>query len=129
MFKSFLVTKNMSKKYFEKVSSKFVMDMWEQDKDMSRGDLLKRVQGKSAILCTLVDKIDSELLDAAGPQLKTVSTLSVGYDHIDLEECRKRGVLIGNTPDVLTDAVAELTIALLLATLRRFFEAHKALRE
>lgn len=129
MAKSFLVTKNMSHDYFAKLKDKFTMDMWPQPNDMSRSQLLERVKGKSAIFCTLVDKIDSELLDAAGTQLKTISTLSVGYDHIDIGECHKRGIVVGNTPDVLTDAVAELTIGLLLATLRRFFEAHKALLE
>lgn len=129
MSKSFLVTKNMSEKYFEKVASKYSMDMWEDVHDISRQDLLARVKGKTAIFCTLTDKINAELLDSAGPQLKIVSTLSVGYDHIDVEECHKRGVLIGNTPGVLTDSVAELTIALLLATLRRLFEANQAMRK
>lgn len=78
-------------------------------------------------MCTLADRIDREVLEAAGPQLKVVSTLSVGYDHIDVEECRRRGVLVGNTPDVLTDSVAELTIALLLATTRRIVESNRAL--
>ncbi|XP_017491086.1 PREDICTED: glyoxylate reductase/hydroxypyruvate reductase-like [Rhagoletis zephyria] len=103
--------------------------MWEKAEDISRDCLLKRVKGKNGLLVTLTDKVDRELLEAAGSQLKIVSTLSVGYDHIDVDECRRRGVLVGNTPDVLTDAVAELTMALLLATLRRFFEAHKALRD
>lgn len=129
MAQSFFVTKNLSADYFAKLRPKYSMDLWEKAQDISRSDLLNRVKGKSGILCTLVDKIDREVLDAAGPELKTVSTLSVGYDHIDVCECRKRGIQVGNTPDVLTDAVAELTIALLLATLRRLFEAHKALRE
>lgn len=168
---SFLVTKNMSPKYYEQLSAHYQMDMWEKAEDISRDCLLKRVKGKNGLLVTLTDKVDRELLEAAGSQLKIVSTLSVGYDHIDVDECRRRGVLVGNTPDVLTgivvqiaaaellprigrrsvdrstedvctvshqllrflliltDAVAELTMALLLATLRRFFEAHKALRE
>lgn len=129
MAQSFLVTKNMDTKYFEKVANKFTMDMWQHSHDIPRQDLLERVKGKTAIFCTLTDKIDGQLLDAAGPQLKVVSTLSAGYDHIDLDECRKRNILVANTPDVLTDAVAELTISLLLATLRRLFEANRALRE
>lgn len=129
MSQSFLVTKKMSAKYFDKVSGKYSMDMWEHSHEIPREELLKRVKDKSAIFCTLVDKIDAQLLDAAGPKLKTISTLSVGYDHIDVDECRKRNICVGNTPDVLTDAVAELTISLLLATLRRLFEANKALRQ
>ncbi|XP_063699827.1 glyoxylate reductase/hydroxypyruvate reductase isoform X2 [Culicoides brevitarsis] len=99
--------------------------MWNQASPVPRNELLKNVVGKDAIYCTLCDKIDAEVLDAAGPNLKVVGTISVGYDHIDVEECRKRGVRIGYTPDVLTDATAELTVALLLATARRLFEANK----
>lgn len=99
--------------------------MWNQAIPVPRNELLKNVVGKDAIYCTLCDKIDAEVLDAAGPNLKVVGTISVGYDHIDIEECRKRGVRIGYTPDVLTDATAELTVALLLATARRLFEANR----
>jgi glyoxylate/hydroxypyruvate reductase len=65
----------------------------------------------------------------AGKHLKVIGTMSVGYDHIDVAEVRSRGIRIGYTPDVLTDAVAELTIALLLATSRRLFEGHQQILE
>ncbi|CAG8747538.1 1988_t:CDS:2, partial [Racocetra fulgida] len=71
-----------------------------------RDQLLKLVPGVSGILCMLTEKIDSELLDVAGPNLKVVSTFSVGYDHVDLSELRKRKIHLGYTPDVLTDATA-----------------------
>lgn len=96
----------MSADYYKQLSGHYQMDMWEKPEDISRGELLKRAKGKSGILVTLTDKVNSELLEAAGPQLKIISTLSVGYDHIDVEECRRRGVLIGNTPDVLTGTMA-----------------------
>lgn len=92
---------------------------------MPRDELLKNVGGKDGIFCALTEKIDVELLDQAGPNLKVVATISVGYDHIDVAECKKRGIRVGYTPDVLTDATAELTMALLLATGRRLFEANK----
>lgn len=79
---------------------------------MPREELLKAVAGTSGIYCSLTDKIDKELLDAAGPALKVVSTISVGHDHIDVAECKKRGIKIGYTPDVLTDATAELTVSI-----------------
>jgi len=63
------------------------------------------------------------LLLVPGPQLKVVSTMSVGYDHIDATECKRRGIQVGNTPGVLTDAVADLTVGLLLATARLFPQA------
>lgn len=81
--------------------------------------------GLDALFCTLNDKIDKEVLNAAGDRLKTIGTMSVGYDHIDVAECKSRGIRIGYTPDVLTDATAELTVALLLATSRRLLEANK----
>uniref|UniRef100_A0A672LJH7 Glyoxylate reductase/hydroxypyruvate reductase a n=1 Tax=Sinocyclocheilus grahami TaxID=75366 RepID=A0A672LJH7_SINGR len=74
------------------------------------------------LLCLLSDKIDAEVLDAAGPNLKVISTLSVGFDHLAINEIKKRGIRVGYTPDVLTDATAELTVALLLATCRRLPE-------
>jgi len=79
------------------------------------------------LLCFLVDKIDGELLDAAGPQLKLVSTVSVGYDHISTQELKKRGIKLGNTPDVLTDSVSEVTVLLTLMATRRVKESVSAL--
>lgn len=87
--------------------------------------MLQNIAGKDALFCTLNDRIDEEVLDSAGPSLKVIGTMSVGYDHIDVEACRKRGIKIGYTRDVLTDSTAELTCALLLATSRRLFEANK----
>lgn len=88
------------------------MNLWEKPSPVPRAEFLKDVVGANGIYCSLTDKIDKELLDAAGPGLKVVATISVGYDHIDVPECRKRGIKIGYTPDVLTDATAELTVSL-----------------
>lgn len=96
--------------------------VWDSDEPVPRTDLLKGVQGAAGILCLLSDKIDAEVLNAAGPDLKVISTLSVGFDHLALDEIKKRGIRVGYTPDVLTDATAELTVALLLATARRLPE-------
>jgi len=104
------------------------LDIWQTPTIMPYQQLLNRIKGKNALVCTLSDNIDANLLNSA-TDLRVIATLSVGYDHIDIDECRKRGIAVGNTPDVLTDAVAELTIALLLATSRRLFEAEKALRK
>ncbi|XP_054725325.1 glyoxylate reductase/hydroxypyruvate reductase [Anastrepha obliqua] len=98
---------------------------WSQPLPVPRQELLRQVVGKDAIYCALTDKIDAEVIESAGPQLKCIATISVGYEHIDLGECKKRGIRVGYTPDVLTDATAELTVALLLATSRRLFEANK----
>lgn len=98
------------------------VSQWDSDEPVPRAELLKGVQGAHGLLCLLSDKIDAEVLDAAGPNLKVISTLSVGYDHLALDEIKKRGIRVGYTPDVLTDATAELTVALLLATARRLPE-------
>ncbi|XP_072137956.1 glyoxylate reductase/hydroxypyruvate reductase-like isoform X3 [Mobula birostris] len=96
---------------------------WDSDEPVPRSELFKQVAGVHGLYCLLTDKIDKELLDAAGPNLKVISTMSVGFDHLSLEEVKKRGIRVGYTPDVLTNATAELTIALLLATSRRLMEA------
>uniref|UniRef100_A0A7N6FF10 Glyoxylate reductase/hydroxypyruvate reductase n=1 Tax=Anabas testudineus TaxID=64144 RepID=A0A7N6FF10_ANATE len=98
------------------------VSLWDSDEPVPRSELLKGVQGAHGLLCLLSDKIDAEVLDAAGPNLKVISTLSVGFDHLAIDEIKKRGIRVGYTPDVLTDATAELTVALLLATARRLPE-------
>jgi lactate dehydrogenase-like 2-hydroxyacid dehydrogenase len=87
------------------------------------------VEGVEGLLSLLTDRVDDELLDAAGPDLKVVSNLAVGYDNIDLEACAKRGIAVGNTPGVLTEATADLAFALLLAAARRIPESAALVRE
>ncbi|KAL8202882.1 UNVERIFIED_CONTAM: hypothetical protein K2H54_028424 [Gekko kuhli] len=99
------------------------IQQWDSDEPIPQSELLARVAGKDGLLCLLSDRIDKEVLDAAGPTLKVISTLSVGYDHLAIDEIKKRGIRVGYTPDVLTDATAELTVALLLATARRLPES------
>ncbi|KAG2228073.1 hypothetical protein INT45_009119 [Circinella minor] len=110
---------------------------WKEDSVMPRDELLKQVKGAlflrilgythaDALICLLTDRIDSELLDAAGPQLKVVATMSVGFDHVDVEELNKRKIPLGYTPDVLTDATADLTVLLTLAAARRMKEGMNA---
>ncbi|KAG7313954.1 hypothetical protein KOW79_022450 [Hemibagrus wyckioides] len=108
-------------------SGRVQVELWDSDDPVPRQELLKKVKGCDGLLCVLTEKIDAELLDAAGPNLKVVSTMSVGFDHLSLDQLKKRGIRVGYTPEVLTDAVAELTVALLLSTSRRLIEAtHEA---
>ncbi|KAJ1927819.1 hypothetical protein IWQ60_002584 [Tieghemiomyces parasiticus] len=86
---------------------------------LSRADLLSRVRGVHALMCIPADRIDTELLDTAGNNLRVVSTNTAGYDHIDLAAARRRGIMVGHTPDAATDAVADLAIALIIMVLRR----------
>ncbi|HBD10459.1 MAG TPA: D-glycerate dehydrogenase, partial [Syntrophobacteraceae bacterium] len=85
------------------------------------------VEGKVGILCTITDRIDGELLNHA-PGLKVIANNGVGFDHIDIEAATRRGILVTNTPGVLTDATADLTFALLLATARRVAEGDRRTR-
>lgn len=87
-----------------------------------REEFLRCIKGVDAIHLAYPVKIDKEALDAAGPQLKVIGTMSVGLDHLDLVECARRDIKVGYTPDVLTDAVAEAAMALTLATARRYKE-------
>jgi glyoxylate reductase len=96
-------------------------EYWTEPDRIPRAELLCRIADKDALLCLPTDKIDDELLDA-GPKLHLVATVSVGYDHVNLDACTKRGVIVTNTPGVLTDTTADLAFALLMAVARRLVE-------
>jgi glyoxylate reductase len=97
-------------------------EVWSADLLPTREQLLENVRGVDGLLCLLTERVDAELMDAAGPQLKVISSMSVGVDHIDVAEATKRGIPVGNTPGVLTDATADQAFALLLAAARRVVE-------
>lgn len=99
------------------------LDVWPDPAPPPYATLTERVAGCQGLLCLLTDKIDAPLLDAAGPQLRVVSQMAVGVDNIDLDACTARGIPVGHTPGVLTEATADLTLALMLATARRLIEA------
>jgi len=103
--------------------------VWEEDRVIPREVLLERVKGAEAILSLLTDKIDGEVMDAAGPQLKLISNYAVGYDNIDVPAATQRKIYVSNTPGVLTEAVAEHTFALLLAIARRIPESDQFTRQ
>ncbi|MCC6223874.1 MAG: D-glycerate dehydrogenase [Thermoleophilia bacterium] len=94
----------------------------------SRAELLAGCAGHDGLLVTPLERVDAELLDAAGPQLRVVANHAVGYDNVDVAAATARGVVVANTPGVLTRATAELTLALLLALLRRIAEGDRFLR-
>ncbi|USP76172.1 uncharacterized protein yc1106_03446 [Curvularia clavata] len=92
---------------------------WQSEKPCDRSWLLENVKGASGILVMLTDKVDEELLETAGPQLKAIASFSVGTDHVDQNALKKRNIRLGYTPTCLTDAVADLTIMLILMAQRR----------
>ena len=93
----------------------------------TRAELLAGVQGCAGVLSLLSDRIDAEVFEAAGKQLKVVSNFAVGYNNIDVAEAKKRGIAVGNTPGVLTEATADIAVALLLAVARRLPEGLRRL--
>jgi len=94
----------------------------------TRAELLSDVRGAAALVCLLTDRVDAELLDAAGPSLRVVANMAVGHDNIDAAACAARGITVTNTPGVLDEATADLAFALLLATSRRVVEADAFVR-
>jgi glyoxylate reductase len=93
-----------------------------------RADLLALVVGAEAMVTLLHDRVDDELLEAAGPQLRCVANVAVGYDNVDVEAAERRKVVVTNTPGVLDDATADLTMALLLDATRRVSEGDRLIR-
>lgn len=104
------------------------VDAWDQDGPIPREELLRRVAGADGLLTLLTERVDGELLDTAGSQLRAVSNVAVGYNNIDLAACQGRGVTATNTPGVLTDATADTAFALMLAVTRRFGEGERIIR-
>lgn len=103
-------------------------DIWSDELPPPRDELLRRVAGCDGILTLLTDRVDDELLDAAGPKLRVVSNYAVGYDNVDVAACARRGVAVGNTPGVLTETTADLAWALLMAAARRLAEGDRYVR-
>lgn len=101
---------------------------WSQDTAMPRQELLQQVKGAEILITLLTEKVDSDLLDVAGTQLKAVCNVAVGYNNIDVSACKSRGVTVTNTPGVLTDATADIALALILMVTRRLAEGERVIR-
>ncbi|WP_158886085.1 2-hydroxyacid dehydrogenase [Amycolatopsis anabasis] len=124
-----LLTRELVPEAMRALEGRCELDLWERSPEaMPRDDLLRRAKDKDGLLTLLTEKVDAELLDAAGPRLKIVANHAVGFDNIDVPECTRRGVLVTNTPDVLTEATADLAWALVLASIRRVAEGDRFLR-
>ncbi len=104
------------------------VDMHDEDQPITREALLERVKGADALVTLLTEKVDAELLDAAGPQLQVVANVAVGYNNIDVPACAERGVTVTNTPNVLTEATADIAFGLMLMATRRLGEGERVIR-
>jgi glyoxylate reductase len=103
--------------------------VWPDELPPPRDELLRAVEGCDGILTLLTDQVDGELLDRAGPQLRVVSNYAVGFDNVDVPECTRRGIPVGNTPGVLTETTADLAWALLMSAARRVAEGDRYVRD
>ena len=120
-----LLTRRVPSAIFEKLSA--ACDVELSEAALTPEQLREKVQDKRGLVCVLTDRIDEALLEAA-PALQVVANIAVGYDNIDLRAAAARGVVVTNTPDVLTEATAELTWALILAAARRIGEGERLVR-
>ncbi|MCA1583633.1 MAG: D-glycerate dehydrogenase [Acidobacteria bacterium] len=125
---SVLVTRRLPSVVLARLERESDVDLYTGSEAISRDELLSRVEGKSALIGLLTDTIDAPVLDAAGPSLRVVANVAVGYNNIDVDACRARGIIVTNTPDVLTNACADFTWALILAVTRRLGEGERVVR-
>jgi glyoxylate reductase len=112
----------------ERMGQHCELDVWEHSRPMPRDQLLQRLQGCAGLVCLLTNPVDAAMVDAC-PQLRMVSSMSVGVDHVDVVALTRRGIPLGNTPGVLVDTTADLHFALLLAAARRIPEADNFVRQ
>ena len=121
------VTRALPFPALDRLRAEHEVDVWEQRLPPTHDELLARAAGAEGILALLTDRLDAATLEQL-PKLRAISNYAVGYDNIDVAAATARGIPVGNTPDVLTDATADLTFALLLAAARRIPEAAVAAR-
>jgi glyoxylate reductase len=122
------ITRNIPDQPLRRCKELFDVEQWEDDWNIPRDELLKRVAGKDGLMTLLTEKVDGELLDAAGSQLKIVANFAVGFDNIDVPACTERGILASNTPEVLSETTADLAFSLLVSAGRRIAEGDRFLR-
>src|SRR5205807_63008 len=124
-----LVTRRLPAKPMRFILDRCDADVWEGPPEaIPRDELLARIGGKHGAITLLTERVDAELLDAAGPQLGIVANYAVGFDNIDVAECTRRGVLATNTPEVLSETTADLAWVLLMSAARRIAEGDRFLR-
>ncbi len=122
------VTRQLPGPALERLGAAYNVDLWPGPLPPTHDELAQHLEAAEGLLCLLTDQIDADLIERA-PALKAIANYAVGYDNIDVRAAAARGIAIGNTPDVLTDATADLAFALLMAAARKLPEAIAAVRE
>ncbi len=121
------VTRSLPGPALKRLEAQHDVDLWVERLPPPAAELAARTRDAEGLLCLLTDTVDRRLIEGS-PRLRVISTYSVGSDNVDLEAAAERGIAVGVTPDVLTDATADMTFALLLAAARRLVEADAAAR-
>lgn len=122
-----LVTRRLPSSVIRKLAAAAEVDLYDGDAAISAQELRARAADKDALVCLLTDPIDRQTIDAA-PNLKVIANVAVGYNNIDVVYARSRNIVVTNTPDVLTEAVADCTWAMILAITRRISEGERIVR-
>lgn len=121
------VTRRLPGQALDRLAAAHKVKVWPEERPPSYAQLIEHVRDAEGLLSMLTDRVDAELI-AAAPKLRAIANYAVGYDNIDMRAAAERGIPVGNTPDVLTDATADLAFALLLAAARSLTEANEAVR-
>lgn len=124
-----LITRRIPDSGLEILENKVDMDIYEEDRPISKEELLERIKRKDGLYCLLSDRIDREVIEAAGNTLKIISNYAVGYNNIDVAFATERGVMVTNTPGALREATADLAWALMMAAARKIPESDRFVRE
>jgi glyoxylate reductase len=122
-----LVTRRLPSAVLAPLEAAFDVDVYRGDGAIPHAELQSRIADKQAVISVLTDQIDRSIIESA-PDLRIIANVAVGYDNIDVRHARRRGIVVTNTPDVLTDAVAEFTWGLILAVTRRIVEGDRLAR-
>lgn len=123
-----LLTRRLHDSALKELKNRYIVEVHTGKIPMPKKLLISRIRDKDGLICYPYDLIDSDVINAA-PRLRAISTYSVGYDHIDVNAAAKRGISIGYTPEVLTRATADLTVALMLSLFRRIPEGDRLIRD
>src|SRR3954469_12381128 len=124
---SVLLTRKLPSSVVARLNDVADVDLYTGDAAIPPEQLRDRVDGKDALVCLLTDAVDRSVIDR-GSSLKVIANVAVGYNNIDVSYARSRGIVVTNTPDVLTESVADFTWALILAVTRRISEGERLLR-
>lgn len=126
--KKVYVTRRLPEEAMKLLEEKFDVEVWTEEMPPPKEVLIEKVKNIDGLICLLTEKIDEEVINAAGPRLRGICQVAVGYDNIDVEAATKKGIYVTNTPGVLTETTADYAFALLMATARRIAEADRYVR-